>query len=131
MANLGKLPVHKFGTPRTIWLTHTSQGLNMASVLLQIVCKPLPHIDESKVVASLKDAAEHWRKAGAEVKIYSVSVGELGKLLFTARWNSYTAYGETMDKLTRTESVQNLMGKILKSGNVEWVRGKLARELPV
>jgi hypothetical protein len=114
-----------------MWGTHTCQGLNMASVLLQIVCKPLPHIDENKVVASLKEAAEHWRRAGAEVKIYSVSVGELGKLLFTARWNSYTAYGETMDKLTRTESVQNLMGKILKSGNVEWVRGNLARELPV
>mgnify|MGYP000066484833 CR=1 FL=1 len=103
----------------------------MASVLLQIVCKPLSSIEESKVIESLRDAAEHWRRAGAEVKIYSVSVGEIGKLLFTARWKSYTDYGETMDKLTRTDSVQNLMGKILKSGNVEWVRGKLARELPI
>ncbi len=103
----------------------------MASVLLQIVCKPLPNVEENKVIASLKESAEHWRTAGAEVKIYSVSVGEIGKLLFTARWKSYTEYGETMDRLTRGESVQNLMGKILKSGNVEWVRGTLARELPV
>ena len=103
----------------------------MASVLLQIVCKPLPHIDENKVIQSLKEAAELWRRAGAEVKVYSVSVGEIGKLLFTARWKSYKDYGETMDQLTRGDSVQNLMGKILKSGNVEWVRGKLARELPV
>jgi len=103
----------------------------MASVLLQIVCKPLPFTEQGEVIESLKDAAELWRKAGAEVKVYSVAVGEIGKLLFTARWKSYTDYGETMDRLTSGESVQTLMGKILNSGKVEWVRGKLARELPI
>ena len=61
----------------------------MASVALQIVSKPLPGADMSKIMANMKDAAALWRSAGAEVKVYTVSVGEIGNMVFAARWDSY------------------------------------------
>lgn len=103
----------------------------MASVVLQIVSKPLPGVDMSKVMANLKDAATLWRSSGAEIKVYTVSVGEIGNTVFTARWDSYEAYGKSLDKMVGDQSVQALMAKITASGTAEWVRSNLARELPI
>lgn len=103
----------------------------MASVALQIVSRPLPGADMSKVMANMKDAAALWRSAGAEVKVYTVSVGEIGNMVFAARWDSYEAYGKSLDKMVGEQSVQALMAKITASGTAEWVRSNLARELPI
>ena len=103
----------------------------MASVALQIVSRPLPGADMSKVMANMKDAAALWRSAGTEVKVYTVSVGEIGNMVFAARWDSYEAYGKSLDKMVGDQSVQALMAKITASGTAEWVRSNLVRELPI
>lgn len=103
----------------------------MASLVLQIVTKPLPGTDMGKVMANMKDAAALWRSSGAEVKVYTVSVGEIGNMVFTARWDSYEAYGKSLDKMVGDQSVQALMAKITASGTAEWIRSNLARELPI
>ena len=89
----------------------------MAAVALQIVSKPLPGADMSKVMANMKEAAELWRKSGAEVRVYTVSVGEIGNLVFGARWDSYESYGKSLDKMVGDQSVQNLVSKITDSGS--------------
>jgi len=48
----------------------------MASVVLQIVTKPVPGADMAKVMTSMKEAADIWRSSGADVKIYTVSVAK-------------------------------------------------------
>lgn len=103
----------------------------MASLVLQIVSRPLPGADLSKVMANMKEAADLWRKNGAEVKVYTVSVGEIGNMVFTARWDSYEAYGKSLDKMVGEQTVQALIAKITASGTAEWVRSNLARELPI
>lgn len=103
----------------------------MASVALQIVSKPLPGSDMSKIVSNMKEAADLWRSAGAEVKVYTVSVGEIGNLVFTAHWASYEAYGKSLDKMVGEQSVQALMAKINASGTAEWIRSNLVREMPI
>ena len=108
------------------WVENT-----MASVALQIVSRPLPGADMGKFMANMKDAADLWRKSGADVKVYTVSVGEIGNMVFAARWDSYEAYGKSLDKMVGEQSVQALMAKITASGTAEWVRSNLARELPI
>ena len=103
----------------------------MTSVALQIVCKPLPGADMAVVMANMKEAAALWRSAGAEVKVYTVSVGEVGNMVFAALWDSYQSYGKSLDKMVGDQSVQTLMAKITASGTAEWVRSNLAREMPV
>jgi len=82
-------------------------------------------------MSNMKEAAELWRKSGAEVKVYTVSVGEIGNMVFTAAWGSYEAYGKSLDKMVGEQSVQALMARITASGTAEWVRSNLARELPI
>ena len=103
----------------------------MASVILQIVTKPLPGADMGKVMSHMKDAAEVWRSSGADVKIYTVSVGEIGNMVFAARWDNFSAYGKSLDKMVGEQSVQALVARIVGSGTTEWVRSNLARELPI
>jgi hypothetical protein len=103
----------------------------MASVALQIVSKPLPGSDAGTIMGNMKEAAALWRSAGAEVKVYTVSVGEIGNLVFTAHWGSYEAYGKSLDKMVGEQSVQALMAKINASGTAEWVRSNLVREMPI
>ena len=103
----------------------------MASVALQITSRPVPGADMSKVMANMKEAAELWRMNGAEVKVYTVSVGEIGNMVFAARWDSYEAYGKSLDKMVGDQSVQALMAKITGSGTAKWVRSSLVRELPI
>lgn len=103
----------------------------MASVALQIVSKPVPGADMGTIMANMKEAAALWRSAGAEVKVYTVSVGEIGNLVFTAHWGNYEAYGKSLDKMVGEQSVQALMAKINASGTAEWVRSNLVREMPI
>jgi hypothetical protein len=103
----------------------------MASVALQIVSKPVPGADMGAIMSNMKEAAALWRSAGAEVKVYTVSVGEIGNLVFTAHWGSYEAYGKSLDKMVGEQSVQALMAKINASGTAEWVRSNLVREMPI
>jgi hypothetical protein len=103
----------------------------MAAVELQIVSRPLPGADMGTFMANMKEAAALWRSAGAEIKVYTVSVGELGNMVFAARWESYEAYGKSLDKMVGEQSIQALMAKINSSGTAEWVRSNLAREMPI
>ncbi|NBT82895.1 MAG: hypothetical protein EBT56_15065 [Betaproteobacteria bacterium] len=99
--------------------------------VLQVVSRPLPGADMGIIMANMKEAAELWRKHGAEVKCYTVTAGEVGNIVFSARWTNYTAYGHTLDAMVGEQSVQALMAKINASGTAEWVRSNLARELPI
>ena len=101
----------------------------MAAVALQVVSKPLPGADMSVIMANTKEAAELWKKNSAEISVWTVSVGEVGNLVFTARWENYAAYGKTMDALLGDKAIQTLMAKITASGAAEWVRSNLVREI--
>ena len=103
----------------------------MAAVAYQVVMRPLPGADMGTIMSNLKESAALWRKHGAEVKCYTVSAGEVGNMVFTARWDSYTGYGHTLDAMVSEQSIQALMAKIGASGTAEWVRSNLARELPI
>lgn len=103
----------------------------MTDVVLEIVSKPKPGTDMGQVMANLKDAAGVWRGAGAEVRVYTTSVGEIGAMVFTARWDSFSGYGKTLDQMLGEQSVQALMARLTASGTVEWVRSNLMRELAI
>jgi hypothetical protein len=103
----------------------------MASVALQIVTKPRPGADMGQIMATMKEAATLWRSAGADVKVYTVSVGEVGNLAFVAHWDSYESYGKSLDRMVADQSVQSLIARITASGTTEWVRSNLVRELPI
>ena len=102
----------------------------MASVALQIVSRPLPGADMSKVMANMKEAAELWRKSGAAIKVYTVSVGEIGNMVFTSRYDSYEAYGKCVDAVVADPDYQAWVLKATASGVSTWVRSNLARQLP-
>ena len=60
----------------------------MAQVITQNVFKPNPGADMSKLNALIAESAAIWRKHGAEVSIWAVSVGEIGNMVFACRYDS-------------------------------------------
>jgi hypothetical protein len=103
----------------------------MTAMAIQIVTKPLPGADMKKIMGNLKEAADLFRQSGAVVSAWTVSVGEVGNLVFNARWDNFTSYGKSMDHMVGDQTVQAISAKITASGTVEWVRSNMVRELPI
>jgi uncharacterized membrane protein YdcZ (DUF606 family) len=40
-----------------------------------------------------------WRKYGGKVRFWTVVVGEVGNIVFTVNFESFSAYGAAVDKL--------------------------------
>ncbi len=103
----------------------------MAQVITQNVFKPNPGADMSKLNALIAESAAIWRKHGAEVSIWAVSVGEIGNMVFACRYDSYEAYGKCTDAVVADPAYQAWSAKATASGVSSWVRSNLARQLPL
>jgi hypothetical protein len=103
----------------------------MAQVITQNVFKPNPGADMSTLMALIAESAAIWRKHGADVSIWTVSVGEIGNMVFAARYDSYEAYGKCTDAVVADPAYQAWSVKATASGVSSWVRSNLARQLDI
>ena len=103
----------------------------MAQMISQVVFKPNPGADMTQLMALVAESAALWRKHGAEVSIWAVSAGEIGNMVFSARYDSFEAYGKCTDALYADPAFQAWQVKGTASGLSSWVRSNLARQLPI
>jgi hypothetical protein len=85
----------------------------------------------TKLMTLVAESAALWRKHGAEVSIWAVSAGEIGNMVFSARYDSFEAYGKCTDALYADPAFQAWQIKGTASGLSTWVRSNLARQLPI
>jgi hypothetical protein len=102
----------------------------MTQVVTQNVFKPNPGADMSKLNALIAESAAIWRKHGADVTVWAVSVGEIGNMVFTSRYDSHEAYGKCVDAVVADADYQAWTAKATASGLSTWIRSNLARQLP-
>ena len=103
----------------------------MAQMISQVHFKPNPGADMTKLMTLVAESAALWRKHGAEVSIWAVSAGEVGNMVFSARYESFEAYGKCTDALYADPAFQAWQVKGTASGLSSWVRSNLARQLPI
>jgi hypothetical protein len=103
----------------------------MSQVVSQAVFKPNPGADLNKLFELVSESAAIWRKHGADVSVWSVSAGEIGNMVFTARYDSFEAYGKCTDAVYADPAFQAWMVKGTASGLSSWVRTNIARQLPI
>jgi hypothetical protein len=103
----------------------------MPAAIVQYVFKPTPGCDLSQLMGLVKEAATMWRTHGAEVKLWSVQVGEVGNLAFTAAFESSAKLGATLDGLNNDPAFAAWRAKNVKAGLATWVRSNQAYEIPI
>ena len=103
----------------------------MSAAIVQYVFKPNPGCDLGQLIGLVKEAATLWRKHGAEVRLWSVQVGEVGNLAFTAGFESTAKLGATLDKLNNDPEFAAWRAKNLKAGLATWVRSNQAYEIAI
>lgn len=103
----------------------------MASAIVQFVFKPNPGCDMLALLEMAKEGAGIWRKHGAEVSLWSVQVGEIGNLAFTARFESTAKLGATLDSLNNDPVMAAYRVKQIKANLATWVRSNQAYEIPI
>jgi hypothetical protein len=103
----------------------------MAEMISQVVFKPNPGADMTKLMGLIAESAAIWRKHGADVSIWTVSMGEVGNMVFATRYPSYEAYGKCVDAVYADPEFQAWQVKGTASGLSSWVRANLARQLPL
>lgn len=101
----------------------------MARTVSQIVFKPNPGADMMKLMDLVKESAAIWKKHGADVSLWSVSAGEIGNMVFTASFESFSAYGACMEKIYADPAFAAWNAKGVASGLSSWVRSNVVREL--
>jgi hypothetical protein len=101
------------------------------AVVAQYVFRPNPGSDMNAITANVKEAAALWRKYGAEVHLWAVSMGEIGNMAVTVRFDSYEAYAHCYDRLIADPAFTVWQQKNLASGLSSWVRSNLSREIPI
>ena len=101
------------------------------AIVAHYVFKPNPGADLNAVIALVKEGAALWRKYGAEVSLWTVSVGEAGNMVFAARFDSYGGYANCLDRMTADPAFHGFLQKNTASGLSTWVRSNLAREIPL
>ncbi len=95
----------------------------MTSAVLQYVFKPTPPGPE--------EAARMWRAHGANVSLWGVQVGEVGDMVFVARFESAAQLGATLDAINGDPAFMAWRVKNLKAGLATWVRSNQAYEIAV
>ncbi|MFM6992317.1 MAG: hypothetical protein ACKOWD_13760 [Rhodoferax sp.] len=103
----------------------------MSHVVSQVVFKPNPGADLTKLMAFVAESAAIWRRHGAEVSVWAVSTGEAGNFVFTTRYENYSAYGKCTDAVYADPEYQSWSQRATASGLSSWVRSNLARQLPI
>jgi hypothetical protein len=103
----------------------------MSAALVQYVFKPNPGCDMLALLEMIKEGAGIWRKHGAQVSLWSVQVGEIGNLAFTARFDSTAKLGETLEGLNNDPVMAAWRMKNVKANLASWVRSNQAYEIPI
>ena len=103
----------------------------MSTASLQFTFRPNPGSSLSDILGMAKEAADLWRKHGAEVSLWVVQVGEIGSMVFAVRSESVAKLGTTIDALNADPAFMDWRAKMLSSGLTTWVRSNQAYEIPV
>jgi hypothetical protein len=103
----------------------------MSATIIQYVFKPTPGCDMLALLESVKESASLYRKHGADVSLWSVQVGEIGNLAFTARFESAAKLGATLEALNNDPAMAAWRVKNIKSNLASWVRSNQAYEIPI
>ena len=103
----------------------------MPAAIVQYVFKPNPGCDPLTLLEMVKEGAGIWRKHGAQVSLWSVQVGEIGNLAFTARFDSTAKLGETLEGLNNDPVMAAWRVKNAKANLASWVRSNQAYEIPI
>jgi len=103
----------------------------MSQCIAQYVFKANPGADMSKIMAQVKVAAGIWKRHGADVSFWTVSMGEIGNMAFACRFDSIEAYGKASDAVTADPSFAAWNAAATASGLTTWVRSNLARAIPL
>jgi hypothetical protein len=103
----------------------------MPAAIVQYVFSPNPGCELAQVIGLIKEAAAIWRTHGAEVRLWSVQVGEVGNLAFTAGFSSAATLGSTLDALNNDPAFAVWRTKNLKAGLATWVRSNQAYEISI
>ena len=74
----------------------------MGQIISQSVFKPNPGADMTKFMAFVSESAAIWRKHGADVSVWTVSTGEIGNMVFAARYDSYKLMARPRTLCTKT-----------------------------
>jgi hypothetical protein len=102
------------------------------AMVAQFVYKPRPGSDMASVIETSKVAAKLWKKHGAsDVSLWAVTVGEMGNLAFAVAFESFSAYGKCYDAMMGDADFRKWQAETIKGGLVEWVRGNVARKVPL
>jgi hypothetical protein len=101
------------------------------AIVVQYVSKPNPGSDMAAIVALAKESAVLWRKYGGKVSFWTVVVGEVGNIVFTVNFETFSAYGAAIDKLAADPNFQAWQAKRLKAGHATWVRSNMANEIEI
>ena len=102
------------------------------SIVLQFVFKPVPGSDLAQIIEHAKVVARLWKKHGAkEVSLWTVSTGEMGNMAFTVPFETYSEYGKCIDALHVDPEFRKWQAESIKTGMTEWVRGNIARKVPL
>jgi hypothetical protein len=99
------------------------------AVVVQYVFRAVPGKSQAKLMESMKAGAALWKKHGASPRLWSVALGETGNMAFSSEFKNVAAYGKCLDALNADPAFQAWREKNQKSGNSEWVRSNLLREL--
>ena len=103
----------------------------MAAAVAQYVFKPNPGADLPALIAMIKEAAELWRKYGADVSLWTGQLGEIGNMRFVARFESCTKLGAALDGINGDPAFAAWRVKNIKAGLSTWVRSNQAYEVPI
>lgn len=103
----------------------------MSQVITENFFKPNPGTNMSTLMALIAESAAIWRKHGAEVTIWTISSGEIGTMVFSARYASYEAYGKCTDAVIADPAYQAWIVKGTDSGVSTWVRSHIARQIDI
>ena len=99
------------------------------AVTLHIVFRAAPGTTNAELTESLTSAAALWKKHGASPRFWAVTVGESGNMVFSAEFTSMAEYGKCVDAVNAEPAFQTWRAKHMESGNLQWVRSNLLREL--
>ncbi len=103
----------------------------MSASVIQYVFKPNPGTDLQALLGLIKEAADLWKKHGADVSLWNVQVGEIGNMTFVARFESASKLGATLDAINGDAAFVAWRAKSLKAGMVSWVRSNQAYEIQI
>ncbi|MBL8287781.1 MAG: hypothetical protein JNL85_07345 [Rubrivivax sp.] len=103
----------------------------MPATMIQNFFRPNPGVDSGAVLELTKVAARLWTRHGAQVSLWGVQVGENGTWVWTARFDSATKMGATLDALNNDPEFLAFRRDLLKAGLSTWVRGNQMFEIPL